>query len=130
MRYAALCVERFHGAFGHPVAAVPLRFHEVPEELRELRARLIREEHKEFQDAYELGSAELMLDALADLEYVIHGAALTWGWDLPAAFEEVHRSNMSKLDASGRPILRDDGKVLKSSLYVPPDLRRFVAEES
>jgi predicted HAD superfamily Cof-like phosphohydrolase len=61
-------------------------------------------------------------DALADIVYVVYGAALTYGIDLDAVLREVHRSNMSKLDSDGKPVLRADGKVLKSDRYVRPDI--------
>lgn len=59
-------------------------------------------------------------DALADIVYVAYGTALTYGIDLDAVLQEVHRSNMSKLGPDGRPILREDGKVLKGPGYFPP----------
>ena len=61
-----------------------------------------------------------MADALADIVYVAYGTAISFGLDLDMLLDEVHRSNMSKLDERGRPIMRDDGKVLKSPRYEPP----------
>ena len=61
-------------------------------------------------------------DALADLVYVIYGMALETGIDLAAVLAEVQRSNMSKLGADGRPVYREDGKVLKGPGYFPPDV--------
>ena len=65
------------------------------------------------------------LDALTDLQYVLDGAYLSLGFQKyrAAAFAEVHRSNMSKLDVDGKPIKRTDGKILKSLLYTPPNLK-------
>jgi predicted HAD superfamily Cof-like phosphohydrolase len=62
------------------------------------------------------------LDALADIAYVTHGAAIEWGLPLDAAIVEVHRSNMTKRHADGRVDIRHDGKILKPSTYEPPDL--------
>ena len=62
-------------------------------------------------------------DALADLDYVIAGMALEAGIPHPDVVREVHRANMSKLGADGQPILREDGKILKSDGYTPPDVR-------
>ena len=61
-------------------------------------------------------------DALADLVYVVYGMALETGIDLAAVLAEVQRSNMSKLGPDGRPVYREDGKVLKGPGYVPPDV--------
>ena len=61
-------------------------------------------------------------DALADLIYVIYGMALETGIDLAAVLAEVQRSNMSKLGADGKPIYREDGKVLKGPGYFAPDV--------
>jgi len=54
--------------------------------------------------------------------YVAYGSAITYGIELDAVVREVHRANMSKLDQAGRPVLREDGKVLKSQQYRPPDV--------
>jgi predicted HAD superfamily Cof-like phosphohydrolase len=54
------------------------------------------------------------------------GFAVTYGWDFDSAFNRVHTSNMSKLDADGNPIYREDGKVIKSDCYQPPNLKRLV----
>ena len=61
-------------------------------------------------------------DALADLVYVVYGMALETGIDLAAVLAEVQRSNMSKLGPDGRPVYREDGKVLKSPGYIPPNV--------
>ena len=68
-------------------------------------------------------------DALADLVYVIYGMALETGIDLAAVLTEVQRSNMSKLGEDGRPIYREDGKVLKGPGYFPPDVARVLREQ-
>lgn len=69
-----------------------------------------------------------ILDGLADLVYVAYGCALDCGFDLDAALEEVHRSNLSKLGNDGKPIKRADGKILKSPNFTPPDLRRLAGK--
>lgn len=119
-------VREFHQAYGHPIADEP----GVPEkELRKLRERLIEEEY------YEVLSASLSEDPielakeLADLIYVIHGAALVWGIPLDEVFAAVHNSNMSKLGPDGKPILREDGKVLKGPDYREPDIGAIVKWE-
>ena len=62
-------------------------------------------------------------DALGDLEYVVNGAAIGMGIPLPEVVEEIHRSNMTKLGADGKPIYRADGKILKGPDYEPPRIR-------
>jgi predicted HAD superfamily Cof-like phosphohydrolase len=117
---AMLLVGRFHEAFGLPRASVPTV--EIPAHLAELRVDLLREEVGEFADATADRNIVGLADALADIIYVAYGAAITYGIDLDAVLREVHRSNMSKLDEHGRPCYRDDGKVLKSARYTPPDI--------
>lgn len=118
-------VEDFMEAFGQDVkmsATLPSR------ELGELRVDLIAEELEELQEAIRDENIVEIADALTDLLYVVYGAGHAMGIDLDACFEEVHRSNMSKLDQFGRPIYREDGKVLKGPNYSAPDLRTIVSE--
>ena len=99
---------------------------------RARQQKLIVEEFKEFLEA----EATLYLSAkknkaeclkeLADLVYVCYQYAANLGWDLDEAMDRVHKSNMSKLDEYGKPILRDDGKVLKGPNYTPPNLEDLV----
>ena len=67
-----------------------------------------------------------ILKELADLVYVCYQYAANLGWDLDEAMYRVHESNMSKLDENGKPIYRDDGKVLKGPNYAPPNLNDLV----
>jgi predicted HAD superfamily Cof-like phosphohydrolase len=115
-----MSVARFHEAFNLPRLACPSA--EVPEELARLRVDLLAEEADEFADAAARRDLVAIADALADVVYVAYGTAVTYGIDLDAALREVHRSNMSKLDEDGQPVYRDDGKVLKSRRYSPPDI--------
>jgi predicted HAD superfamily Cof-like phosphohydrolase len=117
---AAMSVATFHAAFGLPLQNAPTR--DVPDALAVLRVQLLAEEAEEFKAAAQAGDLIAVADALADVVYVAYGSAVTYGIDLDAVLAEVHRSNMSKLDADGRPLLREDGKVLKSSRYTPPDV--------
>ena len=89
---------------------------------RELRLELIQEELEELSDAVADRDMIQIADALPDLLYVVYGAGHSFGIDLDECFEEVHRSNMSKLGENGRPIHREDGKVLKGPGYFEPDL--------
>ena len=65
-------------------------------------------------------------DALTDILYVTYGAGAAFGIDLDKCFEEVHNSNMSKLDRKGHPIYREDGKILKGPDYFEPNLEKIV----
>ena len=69
---------------------------------------------------------EKLLKELADLQYVLSGYAVTFGIDLDTAFSLVHHSNMSKLGVDGKPIKREDGKVIKGPNYSPPNLSKLV----
>lgn len=115
----------FHRAFGLPARARPSA--NVSQALADLRIRLQEEETAELGLAIGAGDLTAIADALADLVYVAYGTAVTYGIDLDSIIAEVHASNMSKLDASGSPVMRDDGKVLKSELYRPPDVARVLA---
>ena len=91
--------------------------------LEELRMSLIIEESWEVRTATDM---ENLLKELADLVYVTYGYAATFGWDLDEAVMRIHTSNMSKLDANGKPIRREDGKILKGENYKPPVLKDLV----
>ena len=95
---------------------------------RAVQQKLIVEEFKEFLEAEGMlfmhgrNHQEHALKELADLVYVCYQYAQNMGWFLDEALSRVHLSNMSKLDKDGKPIYRDDGKVLKGPDYKPPDL--------
>jgi predicted HAD superfamily Cof-like phosphohydrolase len=86
------------------------------------RQRLLEEEVVELAEAVRAGELPHIAQELADVVYVAYGTAVAYGLDLDAVLAEVHRANMSKLDADGRPLLRADGKVIKSDLYRPPEV--------
>lgn len=113
-------VLQFHEAFGLPIGNEPTLA--VPRELVALRSNLLNEELREFSAALNHWDVVAVADALGDLVYILYGTAITFGIDLDAVIREVHRANMSKLDANGEPVLRDDGKVLKGPQYRPPNL--------
>jgi predicted HAD superfamily Cof-like phosphohydrolase len=149
-------LRQFHDAYGVPMRDMPTS--DVPELERLLRARLVLEEALEFVEAmgctvyvpdFMGGMAqvvpssdmlvqidptrdmdlELAADALADTAYVVEGSAVQLGIDLDPVFAEVHRSNMSKLGADGKPIYRtEDGKVLKGPGFRPPDIGRVLRD--
>lgn len=88
----------------------------------ELRLDLITEELDELSVAVDNDDIVEIADALTDLLYVVYGAGHAYGIDLDECFDEVHRSNMSKLSEDGKPIYREDGKVLKGPNYFTPNL--------
>lgn len=126
--FASRAVAEFHRVFRLPMTAKPTV--EVGDELAKLRVDLLVEEVGEFVDATKRQHLIALADALGDIVYVAYGAALTYGIDLDAVLAEIHRSNMSKLDESGQPIFRADGKVLKSSSYSPPDMAGVLARQA
>ena len=98
-------------------------------ETMELRIDLIEEELGELKDAILSADGTLVdvADALTDLLYVVYGAGHSFGIDLDKCFAEVHRSNMSKLGEDGKPIYREDGKVLKGKNFSEPNLKGIVS---
>jgi len=93
---------------------------------RELRLELIQEELDELSDAVADRDMIQIADALTDLLYVVYGAGHAFGIDLDECFQEVHASNMSKLGENGKPIHREDGKVMKGPGYFEPDLESIL----
>lgn len=121
-------VYEFHKAFGHPIQTEP-RWPDVKR--CELRQNLVAEEANEFLNAVGKRDMTETADAICDLMYVLLGAALEFGLGdrLELMFDEVHRSNMSKLGADGKPIYREDGKTLKGPNFTPPDLKSILELE-
>jgi predicted HAD superfamily Cof-like phosphohydrolase len=117
-------VTEFHRAFGVTDPAAPTL---ADAATQQLRFKLISEEFAEYQEALAKGDLVEVADALADLAYVVVGSAVAHGLTrFGDMFAEVHRSNMSKLGADGKPVRREDGKVLKGPSWSPPDLRPFI----
>ncbi len=116
----SLLVSEFHRAFGLVNTSGPTLG--LPPELISLRLDLIEEETCELRQAISELNLVAIADALGDIVYVTFGAALTFGIDLDAVVAEIHRSNMTKLGADGKPVVRSDGKVLKGPHYSPPQL--------
>ena len=121
-------VREFMEVFGQEVKNKP----EWPDgETMELRIDLIEEELGELQNAIIDADGTLVdvADALSDLLYVVYGAGHSFGIDLDKCFTEVHRSNMSKLGEDGKPIYREDGKVLKGKNFTEPNLKEVLNEQ-
>jgi predicted HAD superfamily Cof-like phosphohydrolase len=123
-------VKEFHEAFGHKVAPAEITTKDL-----ELRQRLLKEEFSEVLECmWELNALGLdnkswrlgLLKEICDLQYVLSGLAVELGFDIEKAFRRVHKSNMSKLDDNGKPVYREDGKVLKSKNYKAPNLEDLI----
>lgn len=115
-------VEKFHDSFGISNNYEPT-IQLSPEEIQ-LRFNLMQEENEEYLEAAKNGDLVEVADALGDQLYILCGTILKHGLQhkIAEVFEEIQRSNMSKLDKDGKPIYREDGKVLKSELYFKPDI--------
>ena len=96
------------------------------EKINQLRIDLIKEELQELQEAIKNNDLKETVDALTDILYVTYGAGHAFGVNLDECFDEVQRSNMSKLDENGKPIYNDAGKVMKGSNYFKPNLSKFL----
>lgn len=116
---AAMLAE-FHGAFGqHPGHG------DVHNSA--LRRKLHEEEHAELIEAIDASDLVGIAQELADVVYVAYGTAYSLGIPLDAVLAEVHRANMSKMGDDGRPVLREDGKVLKGPNFRPPDVAAVIS---
>lgn len=93
-----------------------------------LRFNLMKEENEEYLQACKDGDMVEIADALGDMMYILYGSICKHGLQHKIAdiFDEIHRSNMSKLDADGNPIYREDGKVMKSDQYFRPDIKKYL----
>ena len=115
-------VKDFQVAFGLNVGTKP----ELPSaDERCLRIRLLEEEFSEYLTAEREDDIVEIADALADIIYIACGTAVSYGIPLDRVFAEVHRSNMAKL-VDGKPIRREDGKVMKPAGWTPPDTKGAV----
>jgi predicted HAD superfamily Cof-like phosphohydrolase len=136
-------IHHLHSSFGLPRSDRPTL---ATEKLRTLRVKLIMEEAKEFMEACGIEYIDTdgvgfykqvhrpniikIADALGDLLVVVYGAAATFGIEMADIFDEIHNSNMSKLDAEGKPILREDGKFLKGPNYFAPDVFSLILAQA
>lgn len=119
-------VAQFHDAFGIQNNTEPTA--QLTAADVQLRYDLMKEENEEYLEAAQSGDLIEIADALGDQLYILCGTILRHGLQhkITEIFEEIQRSNMSKLDANGKPIYREDGKVLKSELYFKPDIAKIL----
>lgn len=126
MQHQLKAVERFHKTFGLNVQTQPKE--RLDDELIKLRFELMNEENEEYLEAAQQGNLIEIADALGDMLYILCGTILEHGLQdkIEAVFDEIQRSNMSKLDDNGKPIYRADGKVIKGPQYFKPDLKTIL----
>ena len=116
-------VKKFMEVFGQEVKTKA----EFPsEKIIKLRYDLIKEELDEFEQAIKNKDLKEVADALTDILYVTYGAGHAFGINLDRCFDEVQKSNMSKLDDNGKPIYNNQGKVMTGPKYFQPDLNKFI----
>jgi len=96
------------------------------ENINNLRLNLIKEEFEELKEALNKKDLVEIADALTDILYVTYGAGHAFGINLDKCFDEVQKSNMSKLDKNGKPIYNKQGKVMKGDRYFKPNLKKFL----
>ena len=119
-------VTKFHESYGLGIEHTPKA--NLPKNISELRFNLMKEENEEYlqatrdEDLIEIG------DALGDMLYILCGTIIAHGFQdkMESIFDEIQRSNMSKLGADGKPIYRKDGKVMKGPKYFKPDLKKIL----
>ena len=116
-------VKTFMETFGQEVKSEPSF---SSEKINDLRYNLIKEELDELKQAIDGKDLLEVADALTDILYVTYGAGHAFGINLDNCFNEVQKSNMSKLGTDGKPIYNDAGKVMKGPDYYKPDLSKFI----
>jgi len=126
MKHKISAVELFHNSFGLGVSKTMRA--DLGKEKNLLRFNLMDEENKEYFEAANNNDLVEVADALGDMLYILCGTILEHGmqYKIEEVFEEIQRSNMSKLGADGKPIYREDGKVLKGPNYSKPNIESIL----
>ena len=119
-------VKEFHQAFGLGIKEEPVA--DLGEAKNRLRFELMKEENEEYLEAANSGNLIEVADALGDMLYILCGTILEHGMQhkIEEVFEEIQKSNMSKLGTDGKPVYREDGKVLKGPNYFEPRLEEVL----
>ena len=119
-------VKIFHEAFGVIISNKPTL--ELPKDILKLRHSLMQEENNEYLKAVDEKNLIEVADALGDMLYILCGTILTHGFQnlIEDIFDEIQSSNMSKLGDDGKPIYRNDGKVLKGPNYKKPNIKKIL----
>ena len=128
MKNKITAVQSFHEAFGLGVKESQTADLGIEKNL--LRYKLMREENEEYLDAANNKDLIEVADALGDMLYILCGTILEHGmqYKIDAVFNEIQRSNMSKLGGDGKPIYRNDGKVMKGPNYFKPNILKIINE--
>jgi predicted HAD superfamily Cof-like phosphohydrolase len=118
--------KQFHTAFEIGYSESPKA--NLGEAKNVLRYNLMKEENEEYLEAVQNSDLIEIADALGDMLYILCGTIIEHGLQdkIEAVFEEIQRSNMSKLDSNGKPIYREDGKVMKGPNYFKPDFTKII----
>ena len=118
-------VETFHKVFKAPIGEKPKL---IDKERGKLRWELMQEENQEYWEAVYGNDIVEIADALGDMLYILFGTIIEHGMQekIAEVFDEIQRSNMSKLDENGKPIFREDGKILKGKNYSKPDFSKII----
>ena len=119
-------VTEFHSAFGLGMKNTPTA--DIGEARNMLRFNLMKEENEEYLEAAQNNDLVEVADALGDMLYILCGTIIEHGMQekITEVFEEIQRSNMSKLGEDGKPIYREDGKVLKGPNYFKPNIAEIL----
>lgn len=122
-------VKEFHTAFG--LGYSETQRGDLGESKNLLRFNLMKEENEEYLEAVQNNDVVEIADALGDMLYILCGTIIEHGLQhkIEEVFDEIQRSNMSKLGADGKPIYREDGKVMKGPNYFKPDFSVILAEK-
>ena len=122
MKNKIKAVTEFHYAFGLGVKETPIV--NIGEDKKMLRFNLMKEENEEYLEAVQNNDLVETADALGDMLYILCGTIIEHGMQdkIEEVFNEIQRSNMSKLGADGKPIYREDGKVMKGPNYFKPNI--------
>ena len=125
MKKQIKAVELFHKTFNAPVGETPSI---ISEEREVLRFELMREENEEYLEACADDNLVEIADALGDMLYILCGTIVEHGMQdkIGEVFDEIQRSNMSKLGEDGKPIFREDGKILKGENYFKPNISKIL----
>ncbi len=126
MKKRLKAVQKFHEIFGLGVSHDPIA--KLPDQKLKLRFDLMAEENEEYLEAAKNDDLVEVADALGDMLYILCGTILEHGmqYKIEEVFNEIQRSNMSKLGADGKPIYREDGKVMKGPNYFKPDIKKIL----
>ncbi|GHC55380.1 nucleoside triphosphate pyrophosphohydrolase family protein [Ulvibacter litoralis] len=126
MKNKIAAVQEFHDAFGLGSKNSPEADLGIKKNL--LRYELMREENEEYLEAANANDLVEVADALGDMLYILCGTIIEHGMQhkIEEVFNEIQRSNMSKLGADGKPIYREDGKVLKGPNYFKPNIKEIL----